>query len=206
MLDVVLPVCKNIAKISKTDSIFVARKKVVGVKVPQGCTLVPDEDSNGWPDNIDVWRNYRIAMGGEILAYVYNPVTQLGEFFVYDDEDNSDFHIHRADGDSWQNDYPVNQEPRVYILDQRTFRLEGDILQCIIDDDTANPLNLVNRIRDFQVRASFRDGTVQSTLAGKRWTDLESIEVTLVGGESLRTRDMDRTVVSRFFPRNVLSH
>jgi len=207
MLDYVLPVCKDILAGSNTDSVFVARVKLPGSgKIPQGCIPVPDENGDGWPDNLEAWRDYRVANGGEILAYMHNPVTGNGEFFVYDDEDSSTFHLHKANADSWQHSYSANQEPRVYILEQKRFRLQGDILQCIINDDTSNALNLVNRMRDFQVRAIFKDGTIQSTLAGKPWTDLETLEVTLVAGESFRMRDMDRTVVTRFFPRNILSH
>jgi type IV pilus assembly protein PilW len=207
MLDYVLPVCKDILAGSSADSVFVARKKLPGSgKIPQGCIPVPDEDSDGWPDNLEAWRAYRLANGGAIQAYIHNPVTGNGEFFVYDAEDASTFHLHKGNAQSWQHSYNANQEPRVYILEQKSFRLQDDILQCIINDDTANALNLVNRMRDFQVQAIFTDGTIQSTLAGKPWTELETLEVTLVAGESFRMRDMDRTVVTRFFPRNILSH
>ena len=207
MLDYVLPLCKNITAGSNADSVFTARKKLPGSgKIPQGCIPVPDEDSDGWPDNLQAWRDYRIAHGGEILAYVHNPVTDDGEFFVYDDEDNSTFHLHKSNAQNWQHSYSANQEPRIYILDQRSFLLDGDVLQCIINEDTAGALNLVNHMRDFQVRAVFQDGSTASTLAGKQWTDLESVEVTLLAGESFAMRDLDRTVVTNFFPRNVLSH
>lgn len=207
MLDYVLPVCKDIAGGTNADSIFVARKKLPGSgKIPQGCIPVPDEDGDGWPDNLQAWRAYRLANGGSILAYIHNPVTDLGEFFVYDSEDNSTFHLHKDNAENWTNDYPANQQPRVYILDQRTFRVQGDILQLLINDDESSVLNLVSEIRNFQVRAIFRDGTITTTFAGAQWTNLESIEVTLVGGEALRDRDLERTVTTRFFPRNVLSH
>jgi type IV pilus assembly protein PilW len=207
MLDYVLPVCKDITAGSNADSVFVARVKLPGSgKIPQGCIPVPDENGDGWPDNLEAWRDYRAANGGQIKAYMHNPVTGNGEFFVYDNEDNSTYHLHKANAQSWQHSYSANQEPRVYILEQKSFRLQDDILQCVINDDTSNALNLVNRMRDFQVRAIFQDGMIQSTLAGKPWTDLETLEVTLVAGESFRTRDMDRTVVTRFFPRNILSH
>jgi type IV pilus assembly protein PilW len=207
MLDYVLPVCKEINAGSAADSVFVARKKVVGQpKVPQGCIPVPDENGDGWPDNLEAWRDYRLANGGEVLAFIHNPVTGNGEFFVYDDEDNSTFHLHKNNSENWTYSYAPNQEPRIYILEQRTFRLEGDVLQVVVNDDTAGALNLVNRIRDLQVRAVFKDGSVQSTLAGKVWTDLQSLDVTLVAGESFDDRDMNRTVETRFFPRNILSH
>jgi type IV pilus assembly protein PilW len=207
MLDYVLPLCKDILAGSSADSVFVGRKMLPGSgKIPQGCIPVPDENGDGWPDNMEAWKEYRIANGGKILAYAHNPVTGEGEFFVYDDEDNSTFHLHKLNTEKWKYTYQTNQEPRIYILEQRSFRLQGDILQCIVNEDTSNALNLVNRMRDFQVRAVFKDGTIQSTLAGKAWTDLESLDVTLTAGESFQLRDMDRTVETRFFPRNILSH
>ena len=206
MLDYVLPVCVNIHAGSAADSVFIARMKGFGPKVPQGCIPVPDENADGWPDNLEMWREYRIANGGSVLAYIHNPITGDGEFFTYDDEDNSDFHIHKLNADHWQYSYPTNQQPRVYILEQRTFLLNGDVLQCVINGDTAGALNLVNHMRDLQVRAFFRDGTIESTLAGRLWTDLDSLEVRLVGGEEFAQRDLEREVVTRLFPRNVLSH
>jgi prepilin-type N-terminal cleavage/methylation domain-containing protein len=54
MLDYVLPVCKDISAGSSSDSIFVARINIPGSgKIPQGCKPVPDENGNGWPDNMD---------------------------------------------------------------------------------------------------------------------------------------------------------
>ena len=207
-LDYVLPLCKDINAGSNADSVFIARKKIPGSgRVPQGCIPVPDENGDGWPDNLEAWRDYRIANGGAILAYIHNPVTQEGEFFVYDAEDKSTFHLHKANSEKWQYSYTANQEPRIYILEQREFRLEGDILQCIINGDTSGALNLVNRIKDFQAHAIYKDGTVKSALgAGDLWVDLESVEITLSGSETFGQRELERTVVSRFFPRNILSH
>jgi len=204
LLDYVLPVCKNINNTSAADVVFVAKNG--NGAIPPGCAPVPDTNSDGWPDNIEAWRNYRIAHGGAVLAYIYNPVTHLGEFFTYDAEDNSDFHIHRLNTDNWLRDYPVAQQPRIYILEQKRFLMTGDILQYVFNEDTANPVNLVNRLTDFQVRALLDDGsTLTSMPAATDWTHLQSIEVRLVGASTFSGRTLQRTLVSRFFPRNILS-
>ena len=206
LLDYVLPVCKDIGAGTAADSIFVARKKVTA-KVPPGCYPVPDDNGDGWPDNLEQWRDYRIANGGVIQAYIHNPITDEGEFFVYDAEDASTFHLHKDNSAAWTYDYPVNQNPRVYILEAKRFRLDGDILQSVVNDDTSNALNLVNHIGGFQVRAFLKDGTVQDSLgSGQYWTDLKSIEVTLQGSSELQLREMERTVATHFFPRNILSN
>lgn len=206
LIDYVLPLCKNITAGSSADSVFVGKKKVTG-PVPAGCAPVPDSNGDGWPDNIEAWRAYRIASGGTGLAYVYNPVTGAGEFFVYDAEDNSTFHLHKANGGSWQNDYLMNEEPRIYLMSRRSFQVVDDVLQIVINDDTDNPIHLVNKIADFQVRAFFLDGSVQTSMAASAdWTQLDFLEVTLTGRSQFAGRTIERTVVSMFFPRNILSN
>ena len=205
-LDYVMPLCKNINAGSSADSVFVGKKKITG-KVPPGCYPVPDANGDGWPDNLEAWRNYRIANGGSVVAYIHNPITGLGEFFTYDAEDNSTFHLHKANGASWQHDYLMNEEPRIYILEQKEFRLLDGVLQCVINDDTSNALNLVSHIEDFQLQAIFTDGTVQQSFGGTDdWIELQSIEVALVGQIQGKDTRFERTLVSRFFPRNILSN
>lgn len=205
LLDFVLPVCKDVKAGTSADAVFVAKKKGSG-KVPPGCAPVLDDNGDGWPDNLEQWHEYRIAHGGQVLAFIWNPVTQLGEFFVYDAEDSSTFHLHKLNGEHWTNDYPVNQNPRIYLLESKTFRLAGDILQALVNGDPTSALNLVSHIEDFQVRALFQDGSAAETLAGQTWTALRSLEVTLVGGSELHERSMERTIVTQFFPRNILSN
>jgi type IV pilus assembly protein PilW len=208
LLDYVLPVCKNIGAGTAADAVFIARKKLnPSDKVPPGCYPVPDDNGDGWPDNLEQWRDYRIAQGGVIEAYIHNPITGNGEYFVYDAEDAATFHLHKDNSETWTYDYPVKQNPRVYIIEAKRFRLDGDILQSVVDNDTAKALNLVNHIEDFQVRAFMNDGSVQDFLsAGQCWTDLQSLEVTLRGQSDLRKREIERTVVTHFFPRNILSN
>jgi len=207
LLDYVLPLCKDIGAGTSADSVFVARKKITGVRTPQGCSPVPDRDADGWPDNMQEWRDHRIANGGEVLAYIYNPTSEQGEFFVYDDEDNSTFHLHKANLDAWAYDYDVVDNARIYIIEQKTFQVDDELLQCVIDADTANPLNLVSHIRDFQGRAVLRDGTVLTSFpAGHNWTELSAIEVELTGEVDVRGNPMERTLVTRFFPRNILNN
>jgi len=201
LLDAVLPVCQDLTSGSTATSVFVAGQKVT-LALPPGCYPVPDDDANGWPDNLQRWREYRIAQGGEARAFVHNPITGDGEFFLFDDENATTFHLVRSDSGAWAHDYPVDQNPRIYILESRRFRLDGSVLQSVVNSDTSSPRNLVDRIADFQVSAVVA-GTAQDTLtAGQHWTDLDSLEITLAGESALRTRTMERSVTSRFFPRN----
>lgn len=206
ILDYVLPVCKNINSGTARDQAFVALKKGGGT-VPPGCSPVPDSDGDGWPDNLGAWRNYRLSHGGSVLAYIYNPVTKLGEFFTYDAEDKSTFHIHRANGAPWTYDYPMGQQPSIYILEQKRFLMSGDVLQYVLNEDSAHPYNLVNHLENFQVRALLDDGTALTTMPSTAdWTRLQSVEVKLVGSATFSGRTLRRTLMSRFFPRNILSN
>ena len=57
------------------------------------------------------------------------------------------------------------------------------------------------------VLAHFDDGSTATSLTSSTdWTSLTSLEVELVAGSSFGKRDLERTMVMRFFPRNVLSN
>jgi hypothetical protein len=100
----------------------------------------------------------------------------------------------------------VGEQCRVYVLEERTFRLGGDLLQLVINGDTGNPLNLACWITDFQARAFMRDGTVRESLgSADLWSDLVSVELTLRAQASFSGRTLDRSLTARYFPRNVLS-
>jgi prepilin-type N-terminal cleavage/methylation domain-containing protein len=206
LLDHVLPVCKSINAGSSADAVFVAKKKVSG-PVPQGCGVVPDDDGDGWPDNLQAWREYRIANGGEIMAYIYNPTTLNGEFFIYDAEDNATFHLHKENDENWEYDYDIADGSRIYILEQDLFRVNDNLLQLVINGRTDSALNLIDHLVDLQARVFLKNGTVQDSLGvGDSWYDLDVVEITLVGQITFDGRKMTRTVSSRFFPRNVLSN
>ena len=202
-LGVVLPVCKDVQAGTASDAVFVALRRR---NPPLGCSPVPDGDADDWPDNLQVWRNYRINHGGEVRAYIYNPTTGEGEFFVYDQEDNSTFHIHKRNDDRWQFDYPVDDGSRVYILEEKTYQVTEDILEFYLNGVTDDVRKLIYSVSDFQATAHLDDGSIRAAFgAGDDWSDIESIEIGLSGRVRFRGRTMNRTLTTRFFPRNVHS-
>jgi len=204
--DVVLPVCNlKISAGSATDALFCSRRDVTH-KYPPGCALAADSNSDGWPDNLEAWRDYRVSHGGVITAYLHNPATDVGEFFQYDAEDNSTMHIHKLNTDRWEYTYELTDSPRIYILEQKEFFLEDGVLKCIVNGNTDSVLNLVSHISDFQTRAVFQDGTIQMAMsAADDWSDLAAVEVWLSAESEWKGRAIDNTLVTRFFPRNVMS-
>ena len=202
LADDVLPVCIDIASGSSTAEITIA---LTSGTIPAGCDPVADTNSDGWADNLGSWRAERIAAGGTLTAYIYNPTTKLGEFFEFDGEDSSAYHLDRSSSGTWTNDYLASDSARVYIMEERRFTLNGGILEMDING-SGTPFNLVDDVIDFQLRAIFQDGTVQTALgSADEWSELEAIEVSLSGRSTFMDRTMDRSLSSRYFPRNILS-
>lgn len=200
LTDIVLPVCVDVPSGSTGDFVIIG-----DVPAETGCQAVADSDSDGWPDNLQTWREMRIAGGGNLRAFIYNPATRQGEFFDYDDENAGAFRLGRGDSGAWQYNYLVADQSRVYLLEESVFRLDGDVLQRVINDG-ASPLNLVNEISNFQVRAILDDGSIQTALApSDPWQDLRSLEITMVGTAEIRDKELHRVLTTQFFPRNVLS-
>lgn len=199
VLSTVLRVCSDT---SGTDqNIAIAQASTP----PQGCAVVPDDDSDGWPENLQAWREYRLANAGSVRAYIYNPVTKQGEFFDYVNEPGSTS-ISAPSGINWSFNYPVTDLCRLYILEERRYALNGGILQIVVNDVTTSPLKLVSAIDGFQVAAVFQDFSQQDTLGtADVWSDLRSIQIELTGSVINEGNKIERTWTNEIVPRNILS-
>lgn len=204
LLDVVLPVCKDIKAGSNADAVFVGLKH--NNSGNSNCTIDGYNNDPNWPDNLGAWRDYRLTHGNAVPAFIIDPITKDHEFFTYDAEDNSNFHIHRASG-KWVWDYSVNNKPQVYVLQQRRFQRVNDFLELFLDGDTASPQRLIPHVTDFQVRAVLDDGTVRTDFpqAGDSFASLKYVRVTINGTAVQGRQSVDREISAEFFPRNVLS-
>jgi hypothetical protein len=83
IFSVKLPICRAVTSGTQTE-IFIADNAG-----PAGCS-VTDSNSNGWPDNLTQWKDYRTSKGGTsatIRAFIYNGAGQ-GEFLNYTGEKN----------------------------------------------------------------------------------------------------------------------
>lgn len=220
LLSTQLPVCANIRSGSNADVAFVSNTGNSNKSSNTACDSDSrDADGDGQPDDLAEWIAYRtdteINPSQAASVYIW-PASDgsSGEFFVYDDEDNSNQHIHKSSG-KWQNDYDADSEPHplLYVLEMRRYQLTDDgILQLILNDDEENPLNLVNNITDFQVRAILTDGTVVPDFGDglnnttDRFSDIASIEINVQAEEQVRPDQLvSRALNNRFFPRNALN-
>ena len=201
LLDVVLPVCKNIRAGSNTDVVFISKNG--GGSAPSDC------QSTSASAGFQKWIDYRKSHGDSVNAYIYNPVTKLGENFIYDAEDNSGQHIHKS-GPNWLNDYPTADNPRVYILEQHTYSLGGTTLS--LTDGTGAPQAYLPNVVSFEVTPYVLD-TSNTAVAltgdfpptGKDWKDLTSLQIRLTGNARAGVTTVQRSFTSTFTPRNVFS-
>lgn len=206
VLPVVLPLCRTLVSGSGEQKIEIATKK----DPEPGCDPVPDSNGDEWPDNLEVWREYRLANGTvdrdkrTLRAYIYDPTNEVGEFFVYEKEDRKKYKIHRRGG-SWTRTYEAGNGVRIYILEEREYRLRDRILERIDDGDTDTPISVIDLVQDFQVRVIFRDGSTAADYdLTDGWSELQAIEISLSGSSAFDGRELKRELVSRFLPRNVL--
>ncbi|HKJ82985.1 MAG TPA: prepilin-type N-terminal cleavage/methylation domain-containing protein [Mariprofundaceae bacterium] len=205
MVDAVLPVCKDIKANSNTD---VAKVAIVSANPPAGCGPVPDNNGDGWPDNLEAWRKYRTNNGanptGAVRVYIFDPVTGLGEWITYDAEDSSTFQIHKSSG-KWKNSYPASHKPRLYAMEERKYYLAGDRLRLQVngggyDDVTAS-------LTDFQAQAIMQNGTVLNAFGnGNNWLKLKAVKVTLSGLVKNSSAQHKGSLTMQLFPRNILSN
>ncbi len=197
LLDEVLKLCAPITSGSNNASLYFALTTSLA-----GC----DFTSN--TSNYNAWRAERIAGGGQVDAYIYDSVTDLGEYFQYQSEgtnSSTDYYIGTS-GHTWTNSYSTTGGV-IYILEEWHFSLNNGLLQLVENADTANPKNIADGISDFKLRAILQDGTIKTSFNNSdQWTDLQSIEITLQASETFAGQTIERSLTSKFFPRNVLSN
>ena len=200
---VVLPVCADLASGGARNNVIIADG---GGTPPAGCAPVPDGDSDGWPDNLQAWRTQRVAEGGSINAYIFDPVTRVGEFFEMSGEDAGALRVDVGNGGAWAANYTVAGQARIYLLEEKRFRLNGDLLEIVVDQDASNPWGVQDLIGDLQIRVMLTDGTVLTALSSAGdWGMIETIELTVDGTATTRGQATARSLTASFSPRNVLS-
>lgn len=197
LLDEVFNVCQAITALSTNTNITVADNALT----TPGC----DKTSNA--TGYSNWQSYRTAHSGTVKAYIYDRVARVGEFFNYVNEQStsSAYTIIRSAG-TWAHAYPVASSS-VYVLEEWRYRLQNGVIQIITDQDTANPLDVVDGVSGFQVTAYMQDSTTKTSFAvTDTWTQIRSIDVSLSAQDSFEGQAMNKTVSAQFFPRNILSN
>jgi type II secretory pathway pseudopilin PulG len=191
-----------------------------------------DGDTNGIPDDVQEWRTFRCQQDGVagcvappgncqqaggnnrdcVWAYLYDPISGQGEFFIYAGEQADPANPNRYQIQiesvplqiTFNNSYsalgPAGTRPKLFILEQRQYVLSaptaaGDhTLQLqLIDAQNNVSYAIVNRLRDLQVKVLSAAGWVDQFNASNppsdRWQTIQSVQV----------------FTSQFYPRNSFS-
>lgn len=202
LMDEVLKLCQPISTGSCSSQIYFAYSTT-----EPGCSYTDQEH------NYNTWHDYRVANGGSIKVYIYDPSTQLGEFFDYSGEaSTSSTRLIERSGGSWANSYTVGQTG-VYIIEEWRFKIGQDPMmlqnsfQVVENAQDSNPMTIIFSATDFQISAHLSDGSeVTSFAPSDDWTNINALEVTITGEESTMGETIRKSYTSRFFPRNILSH
>jgi len=193
-----LPVCAT----ATSTTIMVAQ---AGSALP--VCIPADANTNGVPDNLEAWEAYRLAQGGSVRAYIYNQLTQQGQFFTYSGSTGSNataWYI-TGTGGALSGTYTVGAIPlQLWLLEERTYSLDTATGRLMLSVNGGTPQPVVDRVADFQVQ------TLQAS--GTPWTpanllsQLAVVRVTLQGQANVAGGGLvNRTLKADFFPRNLLA-
>lgn len=219
--DVVLSICADISS-SNSNPVSIA---VVPSIPTTSAECLPDPLKDA---QITEWDTFLSENPNIVNAYIYDQTNTVGEFFLLDSIDAGNYQIIRAGGSgNWTRNYSAGNDVRVYLLEERQFFLSnldpdpanclnpGEFLTLVINNDCANQrFGLSGDMEDFQVQVcqqttalcnpslSFADSAAEVT----GWSDISSVDVSVTSSIDFAAgRATQRTVDSRFFPRNVLS-
>lgn len=203
LIDSILPVCDDINSGSNQDNIPFAEpsanKQTASCQAPDMERVAP-------------WENYRKENGGSVKAYIFDPVTKQGEFFVYDAIDSSGFKIHKDNIERWTYDYKKEHTPMMLILEERVYSIQDKQLTLQINGGEVMPV--APKVTALSTAYNYKDGSTGSGLfppdatgtgSAKNWKDLASIDVTISGMASVGSQERQRTFTERVSPRNSYS-
>jgi type II secretory pathway pseudopilin PulG len=240
LFETALNVCQNVSAGGNTV-IKVSDKNSPPVL---GCSFsddsIPPNVPNSISDDVDSWHNFRCRVsptkancinppgnckqtGGNndecSWAYIYDPTNGKGEFFVYYGENTSDQILVSA---SFANSYPIANNPKIYLLEQRHYFLSAPNAQgdrtlnlAAINRDEQTSYQIVNNLRDFQlsglvantwITTGFNASPVTPAPPYADWQTLQSVQVTFnAANNGPDASPTIQTLASQFFPRNSLS-
>ena len=195
LLDEILKVCEKIKANTAEPHVYFAIDLVTA-----GCIFGDNTH------NYEAWKAYRIAHNGSAYAYILNFTTGLGEFFNYVDEDATGrkYRIWR-DGGKWKNNYDASSSA-VYLLEEWRYRVKDGVLEVVSGNEGNKVSKVMFDVSDFQIEIGLEDGTVKTSFTSTdAWTSIRYIDVSVTLTETVGRRALDRSLRSRFFPRNILS-
>jgi prepilin-type N-terminal cleavage/methylation domain-containing protein len=167
----------------------------------QGCTGSGQEAvRTQWADYLTKHPNARL--------YVYDPVAKVGNMINITAANSASITVTGA----LTNTFPVNVNPRLYLIETRTFSRNGTTLMVSRDGGTDERMAPNITSLKFSVQTCTtavtpvcswaNDFTPSST---NLWTAVSGIKVALEGQENINGKVAKRTLTSDIFPRNTLN-
>ena len=155
----------------------------------------------------DNFEAQRLEDGGTTRIFLYNQVSNTGEFVEFSDTDlNTNIKMLIS--------APVNSYPAIsssiYLIEEFRFSLETitETLELYINGDLSTPAPVAFDTNQLSVRVEMQDGTILNNFdagAGHVWKEIRQIRITLGGEVSRKSRTMSSSITAEYFPRNVLS-
>ncbi len=204
-----LPVCDDAPPLAGS-AITVA---VIGEIEPQRCIAQRTVESGGvdWPPNVLAWRTLLAASGGRGTAYIHDPASNVGQFFLVEIDDGQPLQVQCVGLCTW-NPSAEYSETNAAILGLL------DVFEYFVDDGvlvrrnavTGAELRIADGISSFDVSITRDDGSGADEVVtvfgpGSSWARIRSVNVTLVARLDQGGTVIDREMVASYFPRNVLS-
>lgn len=174
-----------------------------------------------WPRNLAEIRDLAAEIGdsGVLRGYLWNPTLDdgagLGEFFSFEvpgsgggqgGGQGQNRQLRRVSPGAWQFTHSRDDFARIYILEERRYRVVDGVLEVVVNGDEDGALRAVAGIEAFVVQYVLEDDSVVDELpASATWRQIRGVQVTLTSAEERGREAVERTLSSTFFPRNVLS-
>ncbi len=198
------PICEDVATANTTVRVVQPDTWAQSATYPECLQPV---NGAGWPVNLADVRNLANTIGqaGVLRGYIFDPPNNRGEFFDLRVEDNADatHRITKVSG-NFQFPYALVNRPRIYILEERHYRISASTLELLINEGA--PLRVAAGLINLRTQYVMSDGTVTTAIpVGMTWRDIRSVELTVTSRTTEGPNQVDRSLTTRYFPRNVLS-
>lgn len=169
---------------------------------------IQPSDPSGWPVNLAEVQALaaEIGVGGVLRGYIFDDANDRGEFFDFriESDANTTHRITKVGSGNFTYSYTLANRPRIYILEERLYRVRSSILELLVNQDT--PLRVSAGITGLRALNVMRDGTLSATIpSGMTWRDIASVEITVTSLQTEGPEQAERSLTTRYFPRNVLS-
>lgn len=209
--DDVLPVCESVTGTQNSIRVYRDSTWLANTTSPSYPECGPVIDPDGWPRNLRSVQDLAddTTSDGILRGFLFNPAAGSGQFFNFSitssPDPSSGQILRQGSGPTWAG-YPLENRPRIYILEERRYRLEDGFIELVVNGRDDEPLRVAADVSELRFQYVLDDGQVTGIMpADMGWRNIRSVEVLITGEQAEGADQTERTLAYRFFPRNVLS-